>query len=167
MIQIREASPQDAPGVARVHVQSWQETYKGIVPDSYVAALSVPKREAFWKSFLAESKDKALFVAVSGDDIVGFANCGPTRELEMPFQAELYAIYLLQSHQGRGIGKQLMETVTTWLRARGYGSMMLWVLQDNPTLNFYKHCGGQIVAAKQVEIGGVELDEVAVGWSMI
>ncbi|MXY45544.1 MAG: GNAT family N-acetyltransferase, partial [Chloroflexi bacterium] len=39
--------------------------------------------------------------------IVGFAHAGPEREGETGYDAELYAIYLLQRHQSRGVGRRL------------------------------------------------------------
>ena len=163
MIQIRPAEKADAPGVARVHVQSWQETYKGIIPDHYLAGLSVAKRTIFWRDLIAEAKQHALFVALD-EDVVGFVNGGPSRSPDLPFDAELYAIYLLRSHQGMGVGERLFDAVTAWIKHSGFESMMLWVLRDNPTLGFYQHLGGHIVSSKHIEIGGVQLEEVAVGW---
>jgi hypothetical protein len=41
---IREAAPADAPGIARVHVDTWRTTYQGIVPDQFLARLSYEAR---------------------------------------------------------------------------------------------------------------------------
>ena len=34
------AGPTDAEDLARVHVRSWRETYKGLLPDAYLARMS-------------------------------------------------------------------------------------------------------------------------------
>jgi hypothetical protein len=39
--------------------------------------------------------------------------------------------------------------------------MLVWVLADNPACMFYEAIGGQKVYEKQIDIGGVMLNEVA------
>lgn len=36
------AGPDDAEDLARVHITAWRETYQGLLPDSYLARMSVP-----------------------------------------------------------------------------------------------------------------------------
>ena len=36
---LRDAQPFDADAVARVHVQTWQVAYRGLLPDAYLDAL--------------------------------------------------------------------------------------------------------------------------------
>ncbi|EPZ52573.1 hypothetical protein [Alicyclobacillus acidoterrestris] len=40
---IRKAVPDDAAGVAKVHVDSWRTTYREIVNDEFLASLSYEK----------------------------------------------------------------------------------------------------------------------------
>ncbi len=42
MIGIRRGRPGDAVGIAAVHVAAWRSAYPGILPDPYLAGLSVP-----------------------------------------------------------------------------------------------------------------------------
>ena len=39
-MQIRRAKLDDAPGIAKVHVESWRTTYKGIIPNDFLNNLS-------------------------------------------------------------------------------------------------------------------------------
>jgi hypothetical protein len=39
--QIRVATPDDAPALAVMHVDSWRETYAGILPDKILSSLSI------------------------------------------------------------------------------------------------------------------------------
>ena len=41
---LRPAEPQDAMGVARVHVRSWQAGYRGLLPDAYLDGLRAEDR---------------------------------------------------------------------------------------------------------------------------
>src|SRR5205809_105170 len=80
---IRPARVEDAAGIAKVHIDSWRTTYKGMVPDEHLAGLS---------------------------------------------------------------------------------SMLVWVLEQNPSRHFYEALGGQYMRSKPIEVGGAQLVEAAYGW---
>ena len=166
-VRIRHAVPADAPGIAKVHVDSWRTTYAGIVPDEYLASLSYGARQKVWENVLmAHKPDNCIVVAATLDGaIVGFAHAGPEREGEMGYDAELYAIYLSQEHQGGGVGRLLTTAAARGVLNAGMTSMMLWVLEDNYNARgFYEALGGAAVDRKCLQIGGVELVEIAYGW---
>ncbi len=48
-MRIREATPDDIPGIARVHVDTWRTAYLGIVPAEHLAGLSYERSEARWR----------------------------------------------------------------------------------------------------------------------
>lgn len=167
-VRIRHAVLTDAPGIAKVHVDSWRTTYVGIVPDEYLASLSYSARQQVWENILkAHKPDNCIIVAVTLDGaIVGFAHAGPERETG--YDAELYAIYLLQEYQGGGVGRRLTTAVSRGVLNAGMTSMMLWVLEDNYSARrFYEALDGAEVERKCVRIGGVQLMEIAYGWQNI
>ncbi len=125
---IRAAQPEDAMDIGHVHVNSWRTTYRGLLPDSVLAAQSIGQRAAIWRqaakaALTGESRSFVLVAEDSTDGIIGFASAGPEREEGSGFDGELYAIYLLQSHQGRGIGRQLTGRAVNLLVSEGHGSM--------------------------------------------
>ncbi|MDE2860273.1 MAG: GNAT family N-acetyltransferase [Chloroflexota bacterium] len=169
-VTIRAANPADAGSIARVHIDSWRTTYAGVVPAEYLASLSYQRRESGWsKVFTANEPARSIFVAeTEGSDVVGFANGGPEREGDSTYRGELYAIYILQEHQNRGLGRHLVSAVTQRLLADGFSSMLVWVLEDNHRARrFYESLGGEQVGRKSVEIGGADLVEVSYGWKDI
>ena len=89
---------------------------------------------------------------------------GPIRERLAAYDAELYTIYLLEKVQGRGIGKNLLSAVAQALVGRNHTSMIVWVLEQNPAVCFYEKTGAERLMSKQIEIGGVSLIELALGW---
>ncbi|HEX3723345.1 MAG TPA: GNAT family N-acetyltransferase [Nitrolancea sp.] len=162
---VREAREGDATGIAEVHVASWRTTYRGIVPDAYLDGLSVERRGAMWsREIVSRPRTGGIFVAEDGDQILGFSSCGPNRDEDPDYDGELFAVYLLQPYQGRGLGSQLMRLAARRLAERGFHSMMLWVLATNPARGFYAALGGQELRTKIVDIGGSPLEEVAYGW---
>ena len=174
---VREARPADVPGIARVHVDTWRTTYRGIVPDDYLDALSYEARERLWTRALerlaaageaggtGNPHAGGLFVAEApGGEVVGFASCGREATGDPQYPDELYAIYVLDAWQGQGLGRRLARAVADRLAAAGLHAMLVWVLADNPMRRFYEALGGRLLREKKVEIGGVALVEVAYGW---
>jgi ribosomal protein S18 acetylase RimI-like enzyme len=166
---IRRAVVDDAAAIARVHVDSWRAAYRGLVPQPYLDNLSYADREERWRNLLGRA-ETATFVATSaasaGGTIVGFASCGERKAADLYSDGELYALYLLQSHWRRGLGKQLLEAALAELGARGYGSMGLWVLRDNAALHFYQALGGVRSGGGEQFVGGACLDKVAFVWRL-
>lgn len=163
---IRPATPADAAGIARVHVDTWRTTYAGIVPAEFLAHMSYEEGQQRWVSRLSDTQN-ATFVFVAEDEqgqIVGFVSGGPNRNDEPLYQSELYAIYILQAYHGRGLGQQLTVALVEKLLQMGMNSMILWVFATNPARHFYEALGGQLVKASQFEISGAIIDEVAYGW---
>lgn len=164
-ITIRSATPADAAGIAAVHVASWLTTYRGIVPDAYLSTLSVEQRAEARARMLAAPRPGVVSVVAEADgEIIGFADAGPGRDDFPGYPGELYAIYVLQSYQGHGIGRRLVEVMASALLEQGRRGMYLWVLGANPARHFYAALGGRALGAQQVEIGGTTLEEVAYGW---
>lgn len=75
---VRGAGIEDAEGIAAVHVASWRETYRGMVPDAFLENLSVARRAAQWMGSLSDPLSVYLraLVAELNEQIVGFANYG-------------------------------------------------------------------------------------------
>ena len=155
----------DAPAIARIHIDTWRSTYRGIVPDEYLSNLSYERRQQVWESALRDPKTQSVFVAEDDTNgIVGFAASGQARGMGETFDGELYAIYVLQSAQGKGIGRSLVLSAARDLKAHGFRSMLVWVLEGNPYKRFYERLGGELVAARGIEIGGKSLKELGFGW---
>jgi GNAT superfamily N-acetyltransferase len=167
-VTIRPAVLDDAAAIARVHVDSWRTTYAGLLPAAVLSGLSYERREQGWREALADDERRAhnnVYVADDGaGPLIGFASGGPERDGDPLYPGELYAIYLLAAEQGKGIGRQLVREVTRALLARRLNSMLVWVLESNPSRTFYEKLGGQYVKERAITIGSTTPTEVAYGW---
>lgn len=161
-ITIQKASIEDAQGIAEVHIRSWQSSYRGIIADSYLNDLNIAQKADWWTKAL--SQGASVYIAET-EQIVGFASAGKNSDPGSIYQGELYAFYLLEEYQRRGVGKLLFNEVVKELLARELGSMIVWVLQDNPSKNFYINQGGQYIKEKEIRIGEQILTEEAYGWN--
>lgn len=164
-MQVRKAKVSDAYGVAKVHVDTWLSTYQGIVPDEFLETLTYDHREKAWAAIISKEH---VFVAEKGGEIVGFSSGGKERSGEYEgYDGELYAIYLLQEHQGQGIGKQLVEPVVEELKNMHIDSMLVCVLKDNKAGSFYEKLGGTLIGSGEIDIAGKKLNESFYGWKDI
>jgi ribosomal protein S18 acetylase RimI-like enzyme len=149
---VRPATREDVAAVESVRIRAWQVAYRGVVPDDVLDALAVTDERV---ALLEARYDEGLtstWVAVDGDDVVGMAVSGPTRDEDRAGERELYALYVLPSHWGSGVGQAL------WDAAQPFTS--LWVLSDNPRARaFYARNGFRPEATKQFDVG-VLLPEV-------
>ena len=167
-MRIRIANREDIPQIARVHVDTWRTAYRGIVPGEFLAGLSYERSAEAWRWILDSSETDGNFTFAAEDEssgeIVGFANGGPERTGDPEYRGELNAIYILEQHQGGGLGRRLVTAVVSRLVERKIDSMLAWALVDNQACRFYERLGGRRVREKQAEIGGKLLPEVAYGW---
>jgi len=141
-ITVRAATAEDAAAIAQVHVDTWQVAYRGLLPDSVIASLSVEERRALWERVLAKPGAAKLDVAVDEAGIVGFCFYGPTRDAADTGGGEIYAIYVHPDRWRRGAGRALCEKALLEAAARGQGAMTLWVVRGNErACGFYERLG--------------------------
>ena len=156
--------------MARVHVHTWRTAYSGIVSADYLASLSYKDGQSMWDDILSTDRPatSTLVAEAGGGEIIGFAGGGPERQGDPTHLGEIYAVYVLQDHQRRGVGRRLVMAVARQLLRDGFVSMLLWVLEDNhPACRFYESLGGEQVGRQTTTIGGTDLTEVSYGWKDI
>ncbi|MGM0836330.1 MAG: N-acetyltransferase family protein [Bacillota bacterium] len=164
-MKIRLAKKGDEASIAKVHVDSWKTTYRGIVDDSYLESLTYDNRQKMWERAIEAGYEKGcLFVAEVDGDIVGFASAGPERTKKYEVDGELYAIYILQNYQKKGIGKALFSKVREFIIEKGNKSMLLWVLTDNPSRSFYLSLHPEEIDTEHIQIGDQVYEEIAYAW---
>jgi ribosomal protein S18 acetylase RimI-like enzyme len=139
---VRDARPEDARAIARVHTRSWQIGYAHAFPADALADISVDRRTDHWRRWLTEPPvpPVAVLVAEAGGAVYGFASVGRSHEEEGV--GELFAIYVDPDHWGTGLGRALIGEAEARLKAAGFEEAMLWVLNDNPRARrFYEAAG--------------------------
>ncbi|NIA70330.1 GNAT family N-acetyltransferase [Pelagibius litoralis] len=162
---LRPALTRDADGIARVHVETWQSTYAGLVPTDYLARMTVARASAQWHRAAAQAeKGNDLMVAEVDEEIVGFVSFGPSRSKEQPYSGEVFALYITVDWQGQGLGRRLLATAFEALAKEGHRGAFVWVLAENPSRFFYQAMGGEHAGERMEKFAGVALEELAYGW---
>ncbi len=160
---IRDMTVEDCEAVAAVRVRGWQFAYAGLMPQSYLAAMSVEEDAERRRGFLTEGSAVTHVVAERDGTVIGWGCFGPGRDKDIPAgQAELYAIYVLPEQIGTGAGRALMAELTGRAEADGFSSMHLWVLKENDRARrFYEKAGFAPDGAEEpFDVDGVSVPEV-------
>jgi GNAT superfamily N-acetyltransferase len=162
MLIVRDARPEDAMEVARIHVRSWQVAYRDLLPDDYLQSLRPEDRAARYSFGDTRPGQPATILAVIDEAIRGFATIGAARDEDRRGWGELYALYVAPEAFGTGMGRALIAEARRRLAGRGFTEAALWVLADNHrATRFYGADGWQPDGGRQpFEIGGTILDEV-------
>lgn len=158
---MRLAVPEDIAGIARIHIESWRTTYAGLMAADFLANLRMEERERLWRANFKKPAGPIL-VETEGSEVVGFAYGGPNRGKETAFQAELYALYVVDRLHRQGVGRRLLLGFMESLAAP---SMITWALEGNPACGFYEAMGGERLGSKKIMIGGAFLTEISYGWT--
>jgi ribosomal protein S18 acetylase RimI-like enzyme len=162
-VLIEPATLTDARRVAEVHVQAWQTAYVGIVPDEYLASLSVEKRKTMWREAI-EKQVPELLVARVGGEVAGWVAFDASRDKDAVAGAgEIWALYLDPSHWAAGVGRALLQCARERLVERGFGRISLWVLAANARAIRFYEAGGFTLdpgSAQTFELGGRTLQEL-------
>jgi L-amino acid N-acyltransferase YncA len=146
-MHIRRATLSDIDGIAAAHVAAWRAAYPGIVAQDSIDRRTVEVRTAQWEGMLRRETRLApiVFVAEEAGEIVGFISGGAIREPRQGFDAELNAIYLIESAHGKGVGRQLVRRLAGALVRDGFKSMVVEVLAENPACRFYERMGARLL----------------------
>ena len=153
---IRDAREDDVPALARLHVQTFNETHRG----GRSGGPSCELREQQWRQAFAV-KDASWFCFVVEDDageLVGFAKGMPHDGGVPGFAGELNKIYVLRRFHRQGLGRLLLLNVTRRFLARGVTSMLLFGEATNPSNGFYEAFGAERLYAPDGDFHG------AYGW---
>ena len=162
-MNVVHATPEDARAVAEIHVAAWRAAYRSIVPDDYLAALSIERREALWSECIAAG-EPALLVAKKAGIVQGWISFGKCRDIERPkSEAEVWALYLSPAAWSTGAGRLLWQGAKELMLEQGFKSCNLWVFPQNErAIKFYHSVGfaHDGAAPKHFELGGAQLQEV-------
>ena len=149
---LRDACEADIPALARLHVQTFNETHRGGRP----GGPSFELRDRQWREAF-QLQDGSWFCYVVEDDqggLVGFAKGTPHRGGVPGYAGELNKIYLLQRVHRRGLGRLLVCAVARRFVERGVASMLLFGDASSPSNGFYEAMGAERLYSERGEFHG-------------
>jgi ribosomal protein S18 acetylase RimI-like enzyme len=149
---IRDAREDEVPALARLHVQTFNETHRG----GRGGGPSYELRERQWREAF-ERQDGSWFCFVVEDgtgELVGFAKGTPHDGGVPGFEGELNKIYLLRRFHRQGLGRLLLCNIARRFLERGVTSMLLFGEATNPSNGFYEAFGAERLYSPAGEFHG-------------
>jgi ribosomal protein S18 acetylase RimI-like enzyme len=151
-VELRAARRGDELAVAELHVRSWQEAYRELMPAEFLTGLD-PRERAIRYAFEASEDDApTTLLAVVGETILGFVTFAASRDADATGRGEIYALYVDPCRHQGGIGRMLMAEARRRLQEAGFDEAILWVLDGNErAAGFYEGEGWRADGATRVE----------------
>lgn len=158
---LRRAASSDADELAGVHVRSWQDGYRGLLPDDYLDGLRPEDRASRYSLDDGDPASPTTIVAVASGNISGFATTAHARDDDVAGLGELCALYVDPAAWGSGVGRALVEAAREQLAGQGFRSAVLWVLVGNDRAErFYARDGWEPDGSRRLsEVWGATVDE--------
>ncbi len=176
---IRMADEADTPAMGRVMVKTYLRAHQGQIPD---AAWHLRQEEwtpeesaANWARTIRtiamdDHSLECIYVAVEENEqpaqVVGLIMGGPSAVTDYEGVGDIYALYVDFAHQGKGIGRKLIQAAAQQLRQLGMTELIIRSLPVNtPANRFYESLGGQYVGEWEAEDSGYPIVERIYHWS--
>src|ERR1700759_4299178 len=102
-LSLRQARPSDAADLARIYIESWHDTYAGILPHSLLSAMSLKTHTARWESQI-KSPGSVIVAEDNSHGVIGLASLGGARDSGWGYEGEVYTLYVDPAFVGRGAG---------------------------------------------------------------
>jgi ribosomal protein S18 acetylase RimI-like enzyme len=161
--EIYEAGADDTAAIADIHVASWREVYRSILPDAYLDSGIVEERQRYWADALAAPGNGFVLVARRGGRPSGFI--AVARDGEPGYDAFIESLHVVGQMRGSGLGRRLMRKAAERLLAEGATSVCLRVYDANAAaIRFYERLGGQRDGSGIDPFAGADMPDTRFGW---
>jgi ribosomal protein S18 acetylase RimI-like enzyme len=168
---VRTALAADLPLIARIHIASWHDAYRGVVPAQILSGQTFKGSLRGWHSTFEKYPDNLTVVEAANAQVTGFCCAGPVVDAKRnaPFEFEIYGLHVLPKARRQGIGTALFcAAFKRAVRREGMNSLIVWTLKEHQmSRKFYRREGGKIVKTRTWRFGGSAIPEVAYGWTRL
>ncbi len=143
---IRKREKKDCKGIAHVVTIAWNETYKDIVPKTFLKELKNNENERAKTSYdKFDIDNNNQYVLEIGNEVVGFIRYGICEDYQLENCGEIISLYIIKKYKGNGYGRKLVEVAIKELKKLNCDKMIISCLKGNPSNDFYKHIGGKYI----------------------
>jgi ribosomal protein S18 acetylase RimI-like enzyme len=155
-MQLREATPADAPGIRSVAAASLEASYADVLgPETIAAAVDHWYGEALEDAI---EDDGSVYLVAVDDEVRAFSQSyvgGPGESV-----GEIHWLHVAPDCRQDGLGRAVLQFTETTLRRRGIRQFRGRVLAANEAgVTFYRANGYETGTEREVEIGGETFTE--------
>ena len=163
VITIRKATQADAEALSLLFRESWQLAYRGIIPHLHLERM-IRQRSTSWWTNAIKKGDRTLVLELAGE-VGGYVSFGKSR-WPLPYEGEIYELYMAPTHQGVGLGEYLFEGARHAMDAGRLSGLLVWALADNTVAcEFYRRRGGRPVARTKERMADRSLVKIGFAWT--
>ena len=169
-LSVRTARPEDAADLARIYIESWQDTYAGVISHTLLGAMSSRAHTARWQATIRTMEKHSGTVLVAEDarhGAIGLCSLGKARDGGCGYDGEVYTLYVDPAFLGRGAGRALLTGAFEALKDRKMRSCLIWAHAHNNACFFYEAMGGRQVATRTTRLLGELTPEIGFGWKRL
>lgn len=163
-MSIRPAKISDAHAMARIYVETWQATYRGILPDNYLGAMTINDCAKTLANEMRASRVISLVAESEQGHLTGLITGGIDRRRNSIYGGEIFSLYVGKSYQRLGIGKTLVRHLVDRMNRLDIFTVKVQVLQANPCRRFYEKLNGVLLACGRIRFADTELAACTYGW---
>lgn len=140
-IIIEKAKLEDAQSIILININGWKKTYKNIFPEQLLKTLDLKQEISIYK---CKNKIREYIVCKYNNKVIGFARYGRNKKDYSKEYAEVYAIYIKNGFQRKGIGTSILQYIFNDLKT-SYKYVLISTLKENNANLFYKKMGGTLM----------------------
>jgi L-amino acid N-acyltransferase YncA len=160
---VRDGKADDAVVLSDIYAEASRTAYQGLIPHATLQAMIDKRTPQWWQRLM--SHDMRLLVLETAGEVHGYTTLGPSRYGDIGYAGEVYEIYMRPSHQGLGLGSELLEGARTTLDTAGLAGHMAWALADSAqSCAFLAARGGREFARSNLMYPRRTLERIAYGW---
>jgi ribosomal protein S18 acetylase RimI-like enzyme len=147
---IRPAREEDVPALADLARRTWLDAFgDSLAPEDAEAAADETRSEERFRRALGE---RTILVAEDDGALVGYAELGDDT---------LHRLYIETAHQGRGIGRTLLDAALAHPRLAAAPRVSLQVWEKNPrAIRLYESVGFRRSGTAQFELAGETVEDL-------
>ncbi len=162
MQMIRDGIKEDAGKIARLKIDNWRKTYSKIFPEDFLNNLDLTKEK---EKYLNNLKNKNVIIYEKAEEPIAYCYYGENAKFK-DYEGEVFALYVENNCQEHGIGTKLLQYAIKDL-AKKSKKIFLWCAKENTrAISFYKKNGFKIIGEEIENIGGKNVEKVALGISL-
>ncbi len=158
---IRKGKKEDAQKIARIKIDNWRKTYANIFPDELLAKLQLNNEI---KKYLDNLKNRNVIIYEKDEEPIAYCYYGNQKRSKLnEYGGEIFALYVKNECQERGVGTKLLQDAIREL-SKENKKILLWCAKQNArAISFYKKNGFEIISEETENIGGKDVEKVALG----
>ena len=147
-IIIRKATVDDIPVIQRLAHEIWPGTFDEILSGEQIN---------YMLEFIYSKTSLQKQIAEGHNFLIAEANNAPLAYADYSLLKDdiykLHKIYILPQHQGKGIGKLLIEYIIEAIKKQNATALLLNVNRYNKAKGMYERLGFKVIGEEDIDIG--------------